>query len=471
MANRYVYRKKASDPVFIEALSDKDSIGNDLIRLSIKDINEVPLPGEFAISLLSDTLFSPDQLMPSQFNYSSFDFSNQFRDFSSIPETEINGQMMRNASAIDNLLISLQDYKFSIGRDSVANNYEIKDGSSLHLTGMLFDDEKPCDGCLIQAFPLNSIEQAQSAYSDNTGSFDISGFHFYDSTDIVFSILDRKGKPVKAEIDLIRPELMSPPMEHFRCFQPGTTTLEKYESFLDSLKALEKDGKFILLEEVTVEDKSFPDEVDDGIYRAYGIPDAIIEVDDNDRNAINVLQYIQGKVPGVFVNQYTDPATGIAKYNVQIRGKRSVNLERPPLILIDGVPFEGDVSLINPRDVKSIEILKNPANLGMFGIRGANGILAINTDKNSGNALQERDKNLIVMKVPGYLKESSIFGYAPDPLEGKGLIYWNANIQTSDEGTVELFLPGVELPEAYYIYIEGITFSGIPFNHKIKVGN
>jgi hypothetical protein len=260
-------------------------------------------------------------------------------------------------------------------------------------------------------------------------------------------------------------------MEHFRCFQPGTTTLEKYESFLDSLKALEKDGKFILLEEVTVEDKSFPDEVDDGIYRAYGIPDAIIEVDDNDRNAINVLQYIQGKVPGVFVNQYTDPATGIAKYNVQIRGKRSVNLERPPLILIDGVPFEGDVSLINPRDVKSIEILKNPANLSMFGIRGANGILAINTDKNSGNALQERDKNLIVMKVPGYLKESSIFGYAPDPLEGKGLIYWNANIQTSDEGTVELFLPGVELPEAYYIYIEGITFSGIPFNHKIKVGN
>jgi len=471
MANRYVYREKEAALVFIEAFSDKDSIGNNRIRLSIKDINKVPLPGEFAISIISDTLFSPDQLMPSQFTYSSFDFRNQFRDFSSIPETKINGQLMSNTSTRDNLLISLKDYKFSISKDSVTYNYNVKEESSLYLTGILYADEKPCDGCLIQAFPLNSIEQAQNTYSDSTGSFDISGFHFYDSTDIVFSILDRKGKPVKAEIDLIQPELLSPPIEYFRCFLPGTTTLEKYESFLDSLKALEKDGKFILLEEVTVEDKSFPDEVDDGIYRAYGIPDAIIEVDDNDKNAINVLLYIQGKVPGVFVNQYTDPTTGIAKYNVQIRGKRSVNLERPPLILVDGVPFEGDVSLINPQNVRSIEILKNPANLGMFGIRGANGIIAINTNKNSGNAMQERDKNLIIMKVPGFLKESSIFGYAPDPLEGKGLIYWNANLQTSDEGTVELFLPGVELPEEYYIFIKGITFSGIPFNYKIKIRN
>ena len=75
------------------------------------------------------------------------------------------------------------------------------------------------------------------------------------------------------------------------------------------------------------------------------------------------------------------------------------------------------------------------------------------------------------MKLPGYLMESSIFGYAPDPLEGKGLIYWNANLRTSEKGEVELFLPGIELPEEYYVFIEGITNSGTPFNQKIKIKN
>lgn len=471
MANRYVYRDNEAEPVVIEAFSDKDSIGDSLIRLMIRDINDVPLQGEFSISILSDTLFISDQIMPSQFNYSNFYFKEQFRDYSAIPDKKINDDLMRNKSIRDHLLISLRDYKFSIDKNYREDKYEMKGESSLHISGMLLADKKPCDGCLIQAFPFYAIDQAQTTYSDSTGWFDISGFYFYDSTDIVFSILDRKGKPVNAEIDLTQPKLMPPPVKYSQCFMPGTITLEKYESILDSLSALEKEGKFILLEEVTVEDKSLFEEVDDGVYRPYGIPDAIIEIDDRDKNAINVLQYLQGKIPGVFVNQYTDPTTGIEKYNVQIRGIRSVNLEKSPLILIDGIPFEGDVSLINPRDVKSIEILKDPTNLGMYGIRGANGIIAINTDKNPGIVLKEKDENLIILKVPGYLKESSIFGYAPGSAVGKGLIYWNANLQTNEEGDVKLFLPGIKLPEEYYVFIEGITRSGIPFNQKIKVFN
>lgn len=50
-----------------------------------------------------------------------------------------------------------------------------------------------------------------------------------------------------------------------------------------------------------------------------------------------------------------------------------------------------------------LEILKNPTNVGMYGIRGASGVIAINTEKNSTLALQERDPNLIIRKIPGYL--------------------------------------------------------------------
>ncbi len=118
-----------------------------------------------------------------------------------------------------------------------------------------------------------------------------------------------------------------------------------------------------------------------------------------------------------------------------------------------------------------LEILKDPTNVGMYGIRGASGVIAINTEKNSTLALRERDPNLIIRKIPGYLKESSIYGYAPGSGEGYGLIYWNANLQTDDAGEVELVLPGVDLPDHYFIFIEGITSYGLPFNHKMKINN
>src|SRR5690606_16517592 len=62
----------------------------------------------------------------------------------------------------------------------------------------------------------------------------------------------------------------------------------------------------------------------------------------------------------------------------------SVNGNRDPLYVVDGVPFIGNISAINPADVKSTTILKDATATAIYGSRGANGVIVITTKNGKG---------------------------------------------------------------------------------------
>ena len=83
---------------------------------------------------------------------------------------------------------------------------------------------------------------------------------------------------------------------------------------------------------------------------------------------------MQGQIPGVNVTSGSgSPGSGL---NIRIRGV-STNGNNNPLILVDGNVIE-DLSVINPNDIKSINILKD-ATAGIYGVRAANGVILIET--------------------------------------------------------------------------------------------
>lgn len=90
---------------------------------------------------------------------------------------------------------------------------------------------------------------------------------------------------------------------------------------------------------------------------------------------------IQGKVAGVSIEN-----TGMADPNnqasIQIRGISSRYAGIEPLIVIDGVAG-GNLSNVNPNDIESIDILKDGAASAIYGTRGSNGVILINTKKGS----------------------------------------------------------------------------------------
>ena len=97
--------------------------------------------------------------------------------------------------------------------------------------------------------------------------------------------------------------------------------------------------------------------------------------------ASNAAQALQGRVAGVLMTQ-TSSKPG-SEMQIRIRGQRSLSASNDPLIVLDGIPFMGQLSDINPSDIKSMDILKDASATAIYGSRGANGVIIITTVKGS----------------------------------------------------------------------------------------
>ena len=90
------------------------------------------------------------------------------------------------------------------------------------------------------------------------------------------------------------------------------------------------------------------------------------------------IQILQGKVPGLDIttgNKPGDVSTPI------IRGYNSINASNAPLVVVDGAPFGGRLSDINPSEIETIDVLKDASSTAIYGSRGANGVIIITTKR------------------------------------------------------------------------------------------
>lgn len=113
-------------------------------------------------------------------------------------------------------------------------------------------------------------------------------------------------------------------------------------------------------------------------------------------NAASVNQKIQGQAAGVTVSSDNSPGGGTM---VRIRGIGSINANGP-LYIVDDVPLTGNINSINPNDIESVNVLKDPSQTAIYGVRGANGVILIKTKKgpnvNSSIDLGEQEIPLIL---------------------------------------------------------------------------
>lgn len=93
----------------------------------------------------------------------------------------------------------------------------------------------------------------------------------------------------------------------------------------------------------------------------------------------NLQGALVGKAAGVEVQTVgTTPGSGAV---IRIRGIRSINGSNDPLLVLDGIPFDGQLNDINPDDIASIDILKDASATAIYGSRGANGVLLVTTKR------------------------------------------------------------------------------------------
>ena len=95
-----------------------------------------------------------------------------------------------------------------------------------------------------------------------------------------------------------------------------------------------------------------------------------------------ISKALAGEVAGVqVVTTSGQPGTNAS---IRVRGIGSIN-GSAPLYVVDGVPYDGDISAIDPGDIASTTILKDATATSLYGSRGAHGVVVITTKKgNSG---------------------------------------------------------------------------------------
>lgn len=108
------------------------------------------------------------------------------------------------------------------------------------------------------------------------------------------------------------------------------------------------------------------------------------------RQVSDVSNALAGAVAGVQIQSSNGQPGTSAK--VRIRGVGSINAGTSPLYVVDGVPFDGDLSSINSNDIENLTVLKDAASTALYGARGANGIILITTKNGkSGKAVVNLD--------------------------------------------------------------------------------
>lgn len=124
-----------------------------------------------------------------------------------------------------------------------------------------------------------------------------------------------------------------------------------------------------------------------GVQKKKLVTGATIQVKGDDiakLNTTSALSALQGQTPGVNITSSSgQPGDG---FKVNIRGLGTIG-DSEPLYVIDGVAG-GDINMLNPADIESIDVLKDAASAAIYGSRAANGVILVTTKQGKEGKMQ-----------------------------------------------------------------------------------
>ena len=149
----------------------------------------------------------------------------------------------------------------------------------------------------------------------------------------------------------------------------------------------------------------------------------------NTRPVNNAFEALQGKAAGVDITSSERPGT---VGSIRIRGNRSISASSDPLYVVDGVPLSaGGIETINPRDIESIDILKDASSTAIYGSRGANGVILITTKRGKVGRLALNYSGSVTLEN---LKDKSPAMSASDYITWRRWAYYNSDPVNNPRG-------------------------------------
>ena len=201
--------------------------------------------------------------------------------------------------------------------------------------------------------------------------------------------------------------------------QPGATLTISYIGFQKQQVAA-ANGMVITLQEDQAQQMNEVVVIGYGAVKKSDLTGSVTALKPDSKNkglVVNAQDMLAGKVAGVSVT--SDGGTPGGGANIRIRGGSSLNASNNPLIVIDGVAMDqtgikgvsNPLSLVNPQDIESFNVLKDASATAIYGSRGSNGVIIITTKKgrrglqvsyNGSFTVSRNSKNLDVLSADEY---------------------------------------------------------------------
>lgn len=162
-----------------------------------------------------------------------------------------------------------------------------------------------------------------------------------------------------------------------------------------------------------------------GVQKKSDVTGALTRVDAEEltaRPVNNAFEALQGKAAGVDITSSERPGT---VGSIRIRGNRSITASSSPLYVVDGVPLSaGGIETLNPRDIESVDILKDASSTAIYGSRGANGVVLITTKRGKVGQFALNYSGTVTLES---LKDKSPAMSASDYITWKRWAHYNSN--------------------------------------------
>ena len=194
------------------------------------------------------------------------------------------------------------------------------------------------------------------------------------------------------------------------------------------------------------------DEEDESQKGFYGSPSCELKIGEDANNYSNVIQYMQGRVPGV----------EIIGNKIEIRGPKTLMGSTDPLLILDGAQIDlNTLSSLSPLNLEKIDVLKGQET-SMFGSRGANGVLVFFSKR--GNIVK---RSSIELKLTGYHKTREFYTppyelwtVKPESIGVPKTLFWKPGISLNSKGEAEVRFRKKFSTDKISITLEGLTDSG-----------
>lgn len=105
----------------------------------------------------------------------------------------------------------------------------------------------------------------------------------------------------------------------------------------------------------------------------------------------NLMDKLAGQVPGLNITM--EKANPSEDQVLRVRGENSLTADNSPLIVLDGIPYSGSLGDIDPDNIENLSVLKDASSAAIYGSRGANGVILIQTKKGKREQQQSAIKD------------------------------------------------------------------------------